>query len=86
MLSYKFSEAFLMGVRYETVNGDPSSGAIGGSVITPLQSANSTGVVIHYKVNPELELRSEYIGYNGTGVGGNTWTDSRFDAGAIVSF
>lgn len=86
LISYKFSDAFLVGIRYETVIADPSAGAIGGSTNTPLQSANSTGLVIHYKVNPELELRSEYIGYNGTGMSGNTWTDGRFDASALVSF
>ncbi|MBX7231373.1 MAG: porin [Bdellovibrionales bacterium] len=78
LASYKFSEDFLMGVRYESVKNDPG--------VVSLSKMDSYGGSLHYKLSSDLELRSEYISYRGKNVSDVTWTDTRFSLGALLLF
>ncbi|PWU19084.1 MAG: hypothetical protein C5B49_06290 [Bdellovibrio sp.] len=78
LATVKIAEPFLLGLRYEIINDDPSS--------MSLSHADALGLSLHYKLSSDLELRSEYIGYNYQNVAGTKWSDARFNVAALVLF
>jgi hypothetical protein len=67
-----------MGARYEHIDNDPGQTGVG--------FADSYGINVHHRVATDLEIRSEYIGYNMAGSNATSWYDSRFNVGAVVLF
>lgn len=78
LASYKFTDSFLIGAKYETVQDDPGALSI--------KSTTAIGGSVHYKLTSELELRTEYVGYDSKGVSSATWKDTRFNVAALLTF
>lgn len=78
LLAYQYNPEFQIGVRIEYVKNDPTAQGI--------KSSSSAGLSLHYRLTPELELRSEYIAYKNKSVSENKWDDSRFNLAALVTF
>lgn len=78
LLSYKFGENWLVGLRYEALKDDPLKASI--------ESADSEGLAIHYKLSTDVELRQEFINYNYKNLAGDKWSNTRILFGAIWGF
>jgi hypothetical protein len=77
LLSYKITPDFQIGARFEYIQNDPTAQS---------KSTRSAGGSLHYKLTPELEIRTEYIAYKNKGIAGNKWDDSRFNFATVVVF
>lgn len=80
LVSYKFSDALMLGVRYESL-----SNFIYGAA-TAVDKVDSYGLSLRSKVSADLELRAEYIGYSFTPIAGTDWDDRRFSFASLVTF
>jgi hypothetical protein len=78
LATYKFTDAFLIGARYEMVNDDPAA--------INVKSTTAIGGSINYRLSPELGFRTEYISYDSKGVNDAKWKDSRFNVAALLTF
>ena len=78
LATYKVTEPFSFSFRYEQLKDDPAKES--------LDTVDSSGVSIHYKVAPELELRTEYIAYRYENLSHLKWSDSRFNLAAVAVF
>lgn len=78
LVNYKVTEALSLGLRYEALDKDPSS--------LSLQTATSSGANLQYKVDSNLSLKTEFIGYDYKTVSEEKWHDSRFSFATLVSF
>ena len=78
LASYKFSDAFVVGLRYENIQDDPAALSV--------KSIHSFGGSIHYRLGTDLELRTEYITSDSKGVNDATWKDSRFNVATLLMF
>ncbi len=80
LASYKFTDEFLIGARYEVVKDDPNS------LLGSVRTTTAIGGSVHYRLAKELELRTEYTGYDSKAVSGTTWRESRFNVAALLTF
>ncbi len=79
LATFKVMDELLLGARYESISDDPAR--------TALKSATSIGASVHYKITPEFEARTEYIGNSYKDVGATTKRDdSRISIGALATF
>ena len=78
LTSYELSDSFLLGVRYEHLQDDPAA--------TSNRTTDSYGLSVHYKLSPELDLRSEYVGYSFKNLSDVVWTDSRLNLAVLLKF
>jgi hypothetical protein len=78
LLSYRLTENFLLGARYESLRDDPAALSV--------KSVQSYGGSAHYKLSSELTLRTEYIAYESKNVSDTSWRDSRFNVAAVLVF
>jgi len=78
LATYRVLEPLLLGVRYEEIRHDPSNAS--------LESGKAKGVSVHYRLAPELELRSEFVDYRFVNVSKASWNDSRFNFAAVFTF
>lgn len=76
--TYRPTDTWLLGVRYEALNKDPAGLAV--------KSANAVGAALHYKVSSELTLRSEYIDYKYKNTSDQSWNESRFILSTLITF
>lgn len=74
----RVSDEWTLGVRYEDVRNDPAGMSI--------NFANEVSVGAHYRVNEELELRSEFGNYNFQNVSDRKWNETRFNVSTLVAF
>lgn len=75
--SYKIGD-FTFGARFERVQGDPAK--------IKQDEATSWGATVHYRLSPDLELRSEYMDVRYTPVGAESVGGGRFQVSALVTF
>ena len=78
LLSYKVMEPMLLGVRYEKLRNDPGAAS--------LDTAEDYAASIHWKVSPQLELRSEYMAYKYIRLDGTDWNATRFSVASLITF
>lgn len=78
--TFKFTDNFLLGLRFETLN----DGAAG---TTTFEDANSMGFSAHWKMNDNLQFRSEVIKFNyNTQSGGIEGDQTRLTFTSLLSF
>ena len=78
LAAYEISDNLLLGGRYEHLQDDPAA--------ANLKTVDSYGLSGHYKLSPELELRSEYIGYSFKNLSDVSWDDSRINFAFLIKF
>jgi hypothetical protein len=79
LAQYRVLEPLLLGVRYEHIDNDPG--------VKNVAYVDAFGGSVHYRLSPELELRTEYNGYNiQRTMGGDKFYDARYNAAAVVTF
>ena len=78
LASYRVIEPLLLGARYEWTRNDPSAQSI--------DRGTAAGFSVHYRLAPELELRSEYVDYQFKNLTGTKWNASRFNLAAVLTF
>ena len=78
LTSYELSDSFLLGIRYEHLQDDPGA--------TSNKTTDSYGLSVYHKLSPELELRSEYVGYNFKNQSDVVWADSRLNLAVLLKF
>lgn len=78
ILTYQVNEADLVGFRYEKLNDDPTGLSI--------NTADQYGIVMHHRLHKNLDLSTEFSIFDTQKISGETFTDSLFSIGAIVSF
>lgn len=76
--SYQWTEAMSSGVRYEYVKNDPAQ--------LVQKNVQSWAVGFHYKVQPALELRTEYIGYKLKNIDNTEESAHRFSVATLFMF
>lgn len=78
LASYKFTDDFLLALRYEHIADDPAGGSV--------KMADATGVALHYKLSSECELRTEFIDYQYESVAAVKWNDNRWNISTLLMF
>jgi hypothetical protein len=82
LVSYKLTDEFTAGVRYEMIDNDPAASG-------NFKEATAYGLAVHYNLSANMQLRGEYdtIDYKQKDATfGKDWTDKRFILGALASF
>ncbi len=78
LTAFQITDSFLLGLRYEHLQDDPL--ALG------TKTVDSYGLAANYKLNSDLKIKAEYIGYNLKNIADVTWDDTRFNAAAVLTF
>ncbi len=78
LISLKPIDELVLALRYEMIEDDPAG--------LGLKSANAFGASVHYRLASELELRTEYVGYNYKDMNDLKWNDSRFNIATVLTF
>lgn len=76
LTSYKLTDAFLVAAKYEYFNNDPAGASI--------DTAQAYGLTFHYRIAPEVELRSDYVGFAYKNTASQVWNENRFNIGAVI--
>lgn len=78
LATYKIIDPLLIGFRYEHLDKDPGG--------TGISQANAYGGSLHYKLNSQLELRTEYVYNMFKQIDGTPWDNRRFNVATLFYF